>query len=77
MVLAVPSLRVSDAVPWRRKTNPTATRRRDAVTTGVILARLDSVIDRLEGVYAQLAQTLPIEEHRPGGTADGREDRRA
>lgn len=44
---------------WRReKPTAAAKRRREAVNTGVILARLDSVIDRLEGVYQQLAQEM-------------------
>lgn len=45
---------MSDVWP-RRKPDRDVTARRDAVTTGVILARLDSVVDRLEGVYQQLA----------------------
>lgn len=45
-------------VGWRRKPGSDVTARRDAVTTGVILARLDSVVDRLEGVYEQLSAAV-------------------
>jgi hypothetical protein len=45
-------------VGWRRKPSSDVTARRDAVTTGVILARLDSVVDRLEGVYQQMAAAV-------------------
>lgn len=59
---------------WRRRNASAraATARRQAVNTGVVLARLQAAIDRLEGVYQQIdrlggvAQALAADERRNG-----------
>jgi hypothetical protein len=68
---AIAPSRVSDVVAWRRKAaRLDVTARTDAVVTGVILARLETAVDRLEAVYQQWVAAAAEQPAPPRGKED-------
>lgn len=54
----------------RQHTPAPSPEERRAKSVQSVLSRLDAVVDRLEGVYAQIAPLLPEQPHQPSQTGD-------